>query len=44
LKKERCHRDEKGSHVFTAPKLKATAVIQVTIETMTGRQSGFDPQ
>ena len=34
----------KGSYSFTEPKLKATAVIKVAIETMTGRQSGFDPQ
>ena len=31
-----------GSSSFTEPKLKATAVIKVAIETMTGRQSGFD--
>lgn len=34
----------KGSHSFTEPKLKATAVIKVTIDTMTGKQSGFDAQ
>ncbi len=34
----------KGPHVFTASKLKATAVIKVAIGTMNGRQSGFDPQ
>jgi nitroimidazol reductase NimA-like FMN-containing flavoprotein (pyridoxamine 5'-phosphate oxidase superfamily) len=34
----------KGSHSFSEPKLKATMVIEVTIETMTGKQSGFDPQ
>jgi len=32
----------KGSYSFTEPKLKATAVIKVAIETMTGKQSGFD--
>ena len=32
----------KGSHSFTEPKLKATMVIKLTIETMTGKQSGFD--
>jgi len=32
----------KGSPSFSEPKLKATAVIKVAIETMTGKQSGFD--
>ena len=32
----------KGSPSFSEPKLKATAVIKVVIETMTGKQSGFD--
>ena len=34
----------KGSHSFSEPKLKATAAIKVTIDTMTGKQSGFDQQ
>jgi nitroimidazol reductase NimA-like FMN-containing flavoprotein (pyridoxamine 5'-phosphate oxidase superfamily) len=34
----------KGSYSFPEPKLKATAVIKVAIEAMTGRQSGFEPQ
>ena len=34
----------KGPYSFTEPKLKATMVIKVTIDTMTGKQSGFDPQ
>jgi len=34
----------KGSYSFTEPKLKATMVIKVTIDTMTGKQSGFDAQ
>ena len=34
----------KGSYSFTEPKLKATMVIKVTIDTMTGKQSGFDLQ
>ncbi len=34
----------KGSHSFTEGKLKATMVIKVTIDTMTGKQSGFGPQ
>lgn len=34
----------KGSHSFTELKLKTTMVIKVTIETLTGRQSGFDQQ
>ena len=33
-----------GSHFFTEPKLKATAVIKVAIGIMTGKQAGFDPQ
>ena len=34
----------KGPYSFTEPKLKATMVIKVTIDTMTGKQSGFDLQ
>ena len=34
----------KGPHAFTETKLKATMVIKVVIQTMTGRQSGFEPQ
>ena len=34
----------KGPHAFTETKLKATMVIKVAILTMTGRQSGFEPQ
>jgi hypothetical protein len=34
----------KGTHSFRESKLKATAVIKVTIATMTGKQSGIDPQ
>lgn len=34
----------KGPHAFTEKKLKATMVIKVAIQTMTGRQSGFEPQ
>ncbi|MCB2148945.1 MAG: pyridoxamine 5'-phosphate oxidase family protein [Deltaproteobacteria bacterium] len=33
----------KGSPSFSEPTLKATAVIKVAIESMTGKQSGFDP-
>lgn len=32
------------SHAFTDQKLKGTAVIKVAIDTMTGRQSGFDKE
>ena len=32
----------KGSHFFTGPIPKGTAVIKVVIETMAGKQSGFD--
>ena len=34
----------KGPHAFTEKKLNATAVIKVAIGTITGKQSGFDPQ
>jgi nitroimidazol reductase NimA-like FMN-containing flavoprotein (pyridoxamine 5'-phosphate oxidase superfamily) len=34
----------KGPHSFTEQKLQATAVIKVAIDTMTGKQSGFDAQ
>jgi len=34
----------KGTHTFAEQTLKATTVIKVAIERMTGRQSGFDPQ
>jgi nitroimidazol reductase NimA-like FMN-containing flavoprotein (pyridoxamine 5'-phosphate oxidase superfamily) len=33
-----------GTHSFSDPMVKATAVIKVAIETMTGKQSGFGPQ
>ena len=33
-----------GPRLFTEQALRATVVIKVAIETMTGKQSGFDPQ
>lgn len=34
----------KDSRLFTEQAMRTTAVFKVTIETMTGKQSGFDPQ